>query len=278
MSDIIVYESGELELKVSLTNDTVWLSRNQISSLFDRDVKTIGKHINNIFKEQELEKISVVANFATTAKDGKIYDTEHYNLDVIISVGYRVKSHNGVKFRQWATSVLKNYITNGYAINSEKITHDRFVSLEDKVSQLSSKIDILQTKDLKSNGIFFNGQIFDAYTFISDLIRSAKKEIILIDNYIDDSTLNLFAKVPNIKVKIYTHTISKTLKSDLEKYNKQYSNITIKVFKDSHDRFIILDNVELYNIGASLKDVGKKWFAFSKLDISSIKPMIEKLD
>ena len=188
---------------------------------------------------------------------------------MILSVGYRVNSLQATKFRQWATSVLKNYITNGYAINSDKITHDRFVSLEDKVSQLSSKIDILQTKDFKSNGIFFNGQIFDAYTFISDLIRSAKKEIILIDNYIDDTILNLFSKVPNIKVTIYTHTISKTLKQDLKKYNLQYSNIIIKIFKD---------NNELYNIGASLKDVGKKWFAFSKLDISSIKPMIEKLD
>ena len=155
----------------------------------------------------------------------------------------------------------------------------RQLSYEIKSDEKFNKLfSALENKQLKpSNGIFFNGQIFDAYTFISDLIRTANKEIILIDNYIDDTTLNLFSKVPNIKVTIYTNNISKTLKTDLEKYNKQYSNINIKIFKDSHDRFIILDNNELYNIGASLKDVGKKWFAFSKLDISSIKPMIEKL-
>ena len=175
---------------------------------------------------------------------------------------------------------MKNFLIQNASIfqrldNLETNRIKEKLEIDEKFNKLFSALENKQLKP--SNGIFFNGQIFDAYTFISDLIRSAKKDIILIDNYIDDSTLNLFTKVANIKVTIYTHTISKTLKADLEKYNKQYSNITIKIFKDSHDRFIILDNDELYNIGASLKDVGKKWFAFSKLDISSIKPMIEKL-
>ena len=181
-------------------------------------------------------------------------------------------------------NIFRAFVNMRKLISTNNSVFQRLETLEQNQLITNTKIDkvfkALESKQpsTQSNGIFFNGQIFDAYTFISDLIRSAKKDIILIDNYIDDSTLNLFAKVPNIKVTIYTHTISKTLKTDLEKYNKQYSNINIKIFKDSHDRFIILDNDELYNIGASLKDVGKKWFAFSKLDISSIKPMIEKLD
>ena len=235
--NIVLYNDGEIELNVSINDETTWLNRNQISQLLDRDVKTIGKHINNVFKEKELEKNSVVANFATTAKDGKKYDVEYYNLDVIISIGYRVKSQRGVKFRQWATSVLKSYITNGYAINSDKITNDRFVSLENKVELLSSKFNILESKELKpSHGIFYDGQMFDAYTFVSDLIRESKSSIVLIDNYIDDSVLTLFSKNQNIEVTIYTHTISKQLKQDVVKYNSQYKDITIKNFKDSHDR------------------------------------------
>ncbi|MEA3552884.1 MAG: RhuM family protein [Campylobacterota bacterium] len=280
--NVVLYNDGEIELNVSINDETTWLNRNQISQLLDRDVKTIGKHINNIFKEKELEKNAVVANFATTAKDGKKYDVEYYNLDVIISIGYRVKSQRGVKFRQWATKVLKSYITDGYAINSDKITNDRFVSLENKVNLISSKLnnmsDSLEDNTLQpKQQIFFNGQVFDAHSFISDLIRTAKSSIVLIDNYIDDTTLTLFSKVPDIKVSIYTHTISKQLKLDLTKYNKQYSNITIKTFKDSHDRFMIIDNQEVYLIGASLKDLGKKWFGFSRLDISLLDVMLKKL-
>jgi len=175
-------------------------------------------------------------------------------------------------------SQMKNILQNSSFI------FQRFTRIEQRLFSYDEKIDkvfkALESKQpsTQSNGIFFNGQIFDSYNFISNLIRDAKKEIILIDNYIDDNTLNLFSKVPNIKVTIYTHTISKTLKKDLEKYNLQYSNIEIKIFKNSHDRFIILDNSELYNIGASLKDLGKKWFAFAKLDISLIKSILENLN
>jgi hypothetical protein len=137
----------------------------------------------------------------------------------------------------------------------------------------------LEGKQQKSNnGIFYDGQIFDAYTFVSDILRSAKKSIILIDNYIDDTTLTLFSKIPNLQVTIYTHTISKQLKLDFEKYNDQYKNINLKSFKGSHDRFLIIDKKEVYLVGASLKDLGKKWFGFSKLDISSIDSMIQRLD
>ncbi|RXJ90468.1 DNA-binding protein [Arcobacter sp. CECT 8983] len=282
LSNIVVYNDGELELKVSINTETVWLNRNQLSELFGRDVKTIGKHINNVFKEKELEKISVVANFATTALDGKTYNIEYYNLDVIISIGYRVKSQRGVKFRQWATKILKNYIQNGYVINSDKITNERFVNLENDVNILKNKVDTISSR-LEDNslkikqGIFYDGQVYDAYSFVSDLLRTTKEEIILIDNYIDDTTFTLFSKVPNIKVIIFTNTISKQLKLDFVKYSKQYDNIILKTFKNSHDRFLIIDKKEVYHLGASLKDLGKKWFAFSKINISA-NDLISKLD
>ena len=281
-SNIIVYNDGELELKVSLENETVWLNRNQIAELFGRDVKTIGKHITNVFNDGELNRIAVVANFATTAIDGKIYNIEYYNLDVIISIGYRVKSQKGVRFRQWATSVLKNYIQNGFVINSDKITNDRFVSLENEVKFLKSKVEnisnSLEDKTLKAKqGIFYDGQIFDAYVFVNNLIKTAISEIILIDNYIDETVFTIFSKYPNIRTKIYTQNISKQLKLDFEKYQKQYKNIELFEFKNSHDRFLIIDKKDIYHLGASLKDLGKKWFAFSKFEIENLK-ILEKLE
>ena len=273
----IIYSDGEIELNVSINNETTWINRNQISQLLDRDIKTIGKHINNIFKDKELDKNSVVANFATVQNEGGrdvTRDIEYYNLDVVISVGYRVKSQRGVKFRQWATSVLKKYIDNGYTLNSYKITNQRFKELESDVNVLKQQMtnisNKIEDKTLKpKQGIFYNGQVFDAHNFISDIIRDAKSSIKLIDNYVDDSVLTLFSKNQNIDITIYTKTISKQLRLDLDKYNAQYKNITIKNFKDSHDRFMIVDNVDVYHIGASLKDLGKKWFAFSLFDVGA---------
>ena len=277
----IVYNDGEIELEVSVNSETVWLNRHQISDLFGRDIKTIGKHINNVFREKELEKISTVANIAIVQNEGGrevTREIEHYNLDVIISVGYRVKSQRGVSFRQWATKVLKSYISDGYAINSEKITHQRFKELENDVSILKSQVNNissgLEDSSLKPNqGIFYNGQTFDAYVFVADIIKGAKNSIKLVDNYIDETVLTLFSKNQNIKVTIYTKSISKQLKLDLEKYNSQYNNIEIKKFNASHDRFLIIDDTEVYHIGASLKDLGKKWFGFSKMDSESFEMM-----
>jgi len=274
-SDIVIYDDGEIELNVSIKRETVWLNRNQIAKLFDRDVKTIGKHIGNVFEDGELEKFSVVANFATTASDGKTYNMEYYNLDAIISIGYRVKSQKGVRFRQWATSVLKNYIQNGYVINSDKITNERFVSLENEVTLLKSQMQemktIIKDENIKpKQGIFFDGETYDAYVFINDLLSSTKSEVVLIDNYLDESVFTLFSKYPNLKIKIYTGNISKQLKLDYQKYTSQYQNIELIEFKNSHDRFLILDKKEVFHIGASLKDLGKKWFGFSKFEIGTL--------
>ncbi|TLS71985.1 virulence RhuM family protein [Aliarcobacter thereius] len=281
LSNLVVYNDGELELKVSVGKESVWLNRNQLAELFGRDVKTIGKHINNVFNENELTRVSTVAKFATVQIEGGreiTRDVEYYNLDVIISIGYRVKSQKGVRFRQWATSVLKNYIQNGYAINHHKITEQRLFALENDMQFIKSKI---KDNSLEFNqNIFFDGQIYDAYSFVNDLLKLAKKEVILIDNYIDDTVFTLFSKYPNINFTIYTSTISKQLKLDFEKYSKQYRNISLKTFKSSHDRFLIINKKEIYHLGASLKDLGKKWFAFSKmsLDFLNLDEILYKLE
>lgn len=284
ISNIVLYNDGELELKVSVNEETIWLTQKQLSELFGVTKQNISLHINNIFKDKELNTNSTVKFFLIVQKEGNREiqrNIEHYNLDMIISIGYRVNSITATKFRQWATSVLKNYIKNGYVINADKITNERFVNLENDVNILKSQMNdvksLIKNNTLETTqGIFYDGQIYDSYSFISDLLRSAKDEIILIDNYIDDTILTLFLKIPNIKVTIYTNIISKQLKLDFEKYSKQYDNITLKTFKDSHDRFLILDNKEIYHIGASLKDLGKKWFAFSKINLE-ISELLEKL-
>ena len=279
ISNIIVYNDGELELKVSIEQENVWLSLNQICELLDRDKSVISRHIKNIFLEKELDKFSTVAKNATVQFEGGreiLRDIEYYNLDVIISVGYRVKLQKGVRFRQWATSILKNYIQNGYVINGEKITNQRFKELENDVTLLKSKVEnisnSLEDKTLKTKqGIFYDGEIFDAYVFVNDLLKLATDEIFLIDNYIDETVFTLFSKYPNIKIKIYTSNITKQLKLDFEKYQNQYKNIELIQFKNSHDRFLIIDKKEVYHIGSSLKDLGKKWFVFSKLEIENLK-------
>jgi predicted XRE-type DNA-binding protein len=277
ISSIVIYNDGELELKVSVNEDTIWLTQKQISEVFGVNIPAISKHIKNIYKDKELNQFSTVSILEIVQKEGNrnvLRNIEHYNLDIILAVGYRINSAKAIKFRQWATSILKSYIQNGYAINSDKITNERFASLEKDVNLLKNKLDTIFSKlddnSLKiKQGIFYDGQVYDAYSFVSDLLRTVKEEVILIDNYIDDTIFTLFSKVPNIKVTIFTNRISKQLKLDFEKYSKQYNNINLKTFKNSHDRFLIIDKKEVYHLGASIKDLGNKWFAFSKIDISA---------
>ncbi|KAA6323885.1 hypothetical protein EZS27_026722, partial [termite gut metagenome] len=262
--EIVLYQpDNSIQLEVRVEDETVWLNRQQMSELFDRDIKTIGKHINNALKE-ELEGFPVVAKFATTATDGKIYQVDHYNLDMILSVGYRVKSQKGVQFRVWSNRILKEYLLKGYAINQ------RFERIEQRVTETEKKIDFFVRTALPPvEGIFYDGQIFDAYKFASDLIKSAKKTIILIDNYIDESVLTLLSKRTNeVGATIYTAQISNRLELDLKKYNAQYQPVTINILNRSHDRFLFIDN-DAYHIGASLKDLGKKMFAFSKMELKA---------
>lgn len=279
-NEIIIYQDDEASawLEVRIEEETVWLNRQQISSLFDRDVKTIGKHIYNIFQEGELEEKSTVAKFATVQKEGgRMVDRriEYYNLDIIISVGYRVKSKRGTQFRIWANKVLKEYLLKGYAVNQ------RFEELEHEVHNVKTELGEiklqLKTSLPPNQGIFYDGQVFDAYAFVSGLIKSAKRSIQLIDNYVDESVLILLSKrEKHVKAAIYTKSITKQLKLDLEKYHLQYPEIEIYTFDKSHDRFLIIDNETVYHIGASLKDPGKRWFAFSKIGLDA-DDMIKRL-
>lgn len=279
-NEIILYQSDELpehiEVRIDEERETFWLSLNQISNLFERDKSVVSKHLKNIFNDKELDKNSVVAFFATTATDGKTYNVEHFNLDAILSVGYRVNSKRGTQFRIWANRVLKDYLMKGYAINN------RVNRLEDKLDKVDSRINEinlqLKTQELPTQGIFFNGQVFDAYVFVSDIIKKANLEIILIDNYIDESTLtHLSKKAKNVKALLLTKSISRALALDVKKANEQFGNFEVKELHQSHDRFLIIDRKTLYHIGASLKDLGKKWFAFSKMDEKMIDFILEQI-
>ena len=272
-NEIILYRPDELaeHIEVRIDEETVWLNRQQIAKLFGRDVKTIGKHINNVFAEGELIRNVVVANFAITTQHGAIpgktqtVSVEHYNLDVIISVGYRVKSKQGTQFRIWANKILKDYLLKGYAINK------RMDRIEDNVESLKNKVNEIDLQIKTSlplrEGIFFDGQIFDAWKFVSDIIKTAKTSIHLIDNYVDETVLILLSKREKaVKAIIYTQKISKQFRLDIEKHNAQYEKIEVREFSKSHDRFLIVDDRDVYHIGASLKDLGRKWFAFSKME------------
>ena len=269
--EIILYQpDDEVRLEVRLENETVWLSIEEMAQLFGRDISVIGKHIRNVFKEGELQKESVWAKFAYTASDGKTYQVDYYNLDVIISVGYRVKSHRGTQFRQWANKVLKDYLLRGYSVNQRLEQIDtRIEKHEKQIDYLTDKVEFFVRTSLPPvEGIFYDGQIFDAYKFATDLIRSAKKSLLLIDNYVDESVLLMLSKRNvGVKADIYTQTFSRQLQLDLQKHNSQYPPIDIHTYKKCHDRFLIIDGTEVYHIGASLKDLGKKMFAFSKLKI-----------
>lgn len=280
-NEIILYQSDELlehiEVRLDEENETFWLTLNQIADLFERDKSVISRHLKNIFKDNELDRNSVVAFFATTAADGKTYKVEHFNLDAILSVGYRVNSKRGTQFRVWASKVLKDYLMKGYALNQriDRIENN-YENLSKEVKNISLQ---LKTKGLPNQGIFFNGQVFDAYVFASNLIKKAKKEIVLIDNYIDESTItHLTKKSEKVKVIFYTKTVSKQLALDIQKANEQFGNtFEIRVLSKSHDRFLMIDGKELYHLGASLKDLGKKWFAFSKMEENMMALIVEQL-
>jgi hypothetical protein len=276
-NEIVLYRPNELaeHIEVRLDDETVWLNRQQLSILFERDVKTIGKHIANVLNE-ELAGLSVVAKFATTASDGKVYQIEHYNLDMIISIGYRVKSQKGIQFRIWANQILKDYLLKGYTINN------RMNRIEDNIESINKKIDQidlqLNTQLIPNQGVFFDGQVFDAYELTSKIIRSAKTNIVLIDNYMNEETISLLSKKERqVKVSLLTKNISKTFALDVKNANEQYGGFEIQSFTKSHDRFLIIDADTVYHIGASLKDLGRKWFAFTKMEKASVESILNAI-
>ena len=265
--EIILYQPDEtVKLDVRIEDETVWLTQAQIVELFQSSKANISEHIKNIYEQEELEESSTVRDFRTVRQEGKrqvVRNLTYYNLDAIISIGFRVNSKRGIQFRQWANSVLKEYLLKGYSINQ------RLSELEKTVALHSEKIDFFVRTSLPPvEGIFFDGQIFDAYKFATDLIKTARKSLLLIDNYVDESVLLMLSKRnPGVSATIYTQKITPQLQLDLDKHNDQYPPINIRTYRNSHDRFLIVDEKEVYHIGASLKDLGKKMFAFSKLEI-----------
>ena len=273
-NEIILYQpDSTVKLEVRLENETVWLTQQQMTELFQTSKQNISLHVNNIFREGELDSNSVVKDSLTTASDGKKYKTKYYNLDVIISVGYRVKSLRGTQFRQWANKVIKDYLMKGYAVSQ------RFERLEYRMAKTEEKIDfILNTSLPPREAIVFDGQIFDAYTLMCDLIRSAGNRIIIGDNYIDDSVFRqLDKRATGVSATIITPSISRTLRQDLERHNAQYAPIEVKTFRRAHDRFLIIDDT-VYHVGASFKDLGKKLTAFSKMEIMTADEFISYLE
>ena len=275
---MVVYRSADnaVQLDVQLAEETVWLTQKQMAGLFDTTPQNITVHIRNIYKEEELEQEATCKDFLQVQIEGgrEIRRmAKYYNLDVIISVGYRVKSKRGTQFRQWATKVLNDYLRHGYAIN------DRFERLEQRVANTEKQIEyFVQAALPPREGIFADGQIYDAYEFVERLIKSAKKSIILIDNYVDESVLTMLSvKEKQVAVDVYTKDLPEALLLARDKFNSQYGNLSVHQVKNVHDRFMIIDNQTIYLIGASLKDAGKRLFAFTKMSATHIEELKKQL-
>lgn len=276
--EIILYQPDEaVKLEVRLEDETVWLTQAQMAELFDIKENTITYHIKEIYNTEELDVDSTTRKIRVVRKEGNRNvnrNIDFYNLDMIISVGYRVSSKRGTQFRQWANRVLKDYLLKGYSINQrvdqlENKIDQRLIAHDRKLEELTSKVDFFVRTSLPPvEGIFFDGQIFDAYTFATNQIKSATRSIVLIDNYIDEDVLLMLSKrSAGVTATIYTKQITPQLQLDLNRHNHQYPRIIIRTYRQAHDRFVIIDNNDVYHIGASLKDLGKKLFAFSKMDI-----------
>ena len=272
-NEIVLYRPNGLasHIEVRIDKETVWLTQAEMILLFGRDQSVISKHIRNIFADGELDKKSNMQNLHIANSDKPV---QFYSLDVIISVGYRIKSQQGIQLRIWATKILKEHLLKGYTINK------RMDRLEDKVETIATKVSEIDLQInshlIPTQGVFFDGQVFDAYELASKIIRSAKQSVVLLDNYIDETTLtNLAKKKKNVRGLLLTHKINDKINLDVQRANSQYGNFEVKLFTQSHDRFLIIDGKEVYHLGASIKDLGKKWFAFSKLDKSSVASIID---
>ena len=301
--EIVLYQpEGEVRLEVRVENETVWLNRQQLAMLFNRDIKTIGKHITNALKEECQN--SVVAKFATTADDGKKYQVEHYDLDIILSVGYRVKSANGIKFRRWASHVLKDYMLKGYAVNQRKIATDLQIadrlheqrqliesqgteiadvrkSIAEQDSRLSAveqRIDFfVNAAQAPTGGILTTGTRFDGFVLIADLVKSAKRSVAFIDPFATIEVLKFAAmRAKGVQAAIYSARITPEFRAAADLHKKQYPGLDLKTMRTIHDRFLLVDE-KVYHFGASFKDMGNEMTAFSVLDFVTPAEVIEKI-
>jgi len=274
-NEIILYQPDEtVKLEVRMEDETVWLTQHQMADLFETSPQNITIHIRNLYNEGELDMNPTCKESLQVRMEGnrKIKRVQkYYNLDVIISVGYRVKSLRGTQFRQWANRVLKEYLLKGYS------TNQRVERLEHRMMEAEDKIDFFVRTSLPPvEGIFYDGNMLEPFAFVNKLIRSARERIVLIDNYVDETVLlRLAERAENVQAKIYTRRTSPSFNVALAQHNNQYAPIDLSIFTQSHDRFLIIDN-EVYHIGASIKDLGKKWFAFCKMELQA-NEILEKL-
>ena len=284
--EILKFVDDEVKLDVNISplEKTIWINIEQMSVLFERDRSVISKHIKNIFLEGELLEDSVCAFFAHTANDGKVYNVKYYNLDVVISVGYRVKSKRGVLFRQWASNIIQDYLIKGYAINEERslVTNENYVRLINKVESLDERVSNIENnykpQEFKNSQLFFDGQLFDAYTLIQSIFELANNEIIIIDNYVDRTILDrLVVKKSNAQVIIYTSINTRLLGRDINTFNSQYGGLDVRYTTNVHDRYIIIDQNKIYHLGHSIKDLGKKIFSISESDSNLISKLLSNI-
>lgn len=296
--EIVLYQADDsVNLEVRLENDTVWLTQAQIIELFQSSKGNISEHIKNIYEQGELDEGATVRDFRTVQTEGGRVVTRtltYYNLDVIISVGFRVNAKRGIRFRQWANKIIKNYLLRGYAINQRLLQMEQridarldahieteqkhFSQIESTLADHQEKIDFfVRTNQPPVEGIFYDGQIFDAYCFVNDLMRKARRSIALIDNYVDDTVLTMLDKrAGGVTATIYTQHVSEQLQLDIDRHNAQYAPIAVEHFNRAHDRFLLIDN-EVYHIGASLKDLGKRWFAFTQMHDLTAEELVHKI-
>ena len=273
---VVIYRTDDntLQLEVQVSEDTVWLTQQQMSMLFNTSRNNITLHIGNIFKEHELEQDSVCKESLLTAQDGKTYRTKFYSLDVIISVGYRVKSQAGTRFRQWATKIVRDYTLRGYAVNQrilaveERIDY-RLMSHERRLEAVEEKIDFfVRTNMLPAEQVFFEGEFFEARVLLEKLIKLAKKRVIIIDGYIDAATFEMLdVRAKGVTADIYSDSEYKTLRDSHNASKGKQPINTHKWFKSSHDRWVIIDDT-LYHCGHSVKDLGKKLSAIMRMDLN----------
>lgn len=269
--ELVRFEQNGLTLDVNVSplEETVWLSKEQIGQLFDRDRSVVSRHINNIYKEGELFKDSSCAKNAHEV-NGQTHYTELFNLDVIISVGYRVKSRNGVVFRKWANNVLKQYLLKGYVINENRtlITNENYINLINRVENIDLRLSKIERKDnIQNENIFFDGEYFDARSFLKQVFSQAKNKITLIDPYLDTKALD-YLKVRNsgVEISLFTSSKAKLTEDDIDSFNLQYGGLQSHTINNFHDRFIIIDDSELYHLGTSLNYIANKTFAITKME------------
>ena len=284
--DVVKFVDDEFELSVNVSpkEETVWLSFDEMSLLFNRDRSVIGKHIRKIYQENELDEKTTRAKNARHLKDGRIFQVDVYNLDIIIAVGYRVNSKRGTLFRQWANQVLKQYLLQGYVINEERslVTNENYVRLINKVESLDERVSNIENnykpQEFKNSQLFFDGQLYDAYTLIQSIFESSNNEIIIIDNYVDRTILDrLVVKKSIVQVIIYTSINTRLLGRDINTFNSQYGGLDVRYTTNVHDRYIIIDQNKIYHLGHSIKDLGKKIFSISESDSNLISKLLSNI-